>query len=258
MPRRGKIRPDAWRGGTDRHCGDHRYRERRRRRLADTVAAQGQELHGEAADADRDPEGLQGRRQRRGAHRSEPARAAGFEPRLGRRQAPVRTRRVLSRQREGPAGDQPAASPAARSIAARRRSAYSRYIARREASFKSALAARVPAAKVGRALRLVYGGIALRVPANKVADVLRLPGVTAVQRDTLQHPRTDAVSSFIGATTVTNEIGGVRRHRRRGHDLRRHRHGHLARAPVVRRPRQPRAGARRRPPRGPASSATTR
>ena len=62
---------------------------------------------------------------------------------------------------------------------------------------------------MGRALRLVYGGIALRVPANKVADVLRLPGVRAVQRDVLQHPRTDAVSSFIGATTVANEIGGV-------------------------------------------------
>ncbi len=86
--------------------------------------------------------------------------------------------------------------------------AYGRYIARREASFRSALAVRIPAAKVGRPLRLVYGGLALRVPANRVADVLRLPGVTAVQRDTLQHPRTDAVSSFIGATTVTNAIGG--------------------------------------------------
>jgi hypothetical protein len=106
-----------------------------------------------------------------------------------------------------------ATSPRVTGHALNRRSAavraYGRYIARREASFKAALAARVPAAKAGRALRFVYGGIALRVPANKVADVLRLPGVTAVQRDTLQQPRTDAVSSFIGATKVTREIGGV-------------------------------------------------
>ena len=106
-----------------------------------------------------------------------------------------------------------ATSPRVTGRAINRRSAavkaYSRYIARRETSFKAALAARVPGAKVGRALRLVYGGLALRVPANRVADVLRLPGVTAVQRDALLHPRTDAVSSFIGATTVTNDIGGV-------------------------------------------------
>ncbi len=106
-----------------------------------------------------------------------------------------------------------ATSPRVTGRALNRRSAavraYGRYIARRETTFKAALAARVPGAKVGRALRFVYGGIALRVPANKVADVLRLPGVTAVQRDTIQHPRTDAVSAFIGATAVTDEIGGV-------------------------------------------------
>ena len=106
-----------------------------------------------------------------------------------------------------------ATSPRVTGRALHRRSAavraYGRYIARREASFTSALAARVPGAKVGRALRIVYGGIALRVPADRVATLLRLPGVVAVQRDTLQQPRTDAVASFIGATTVTDDIGGV-------------------------------------------------
>src|SRR4051812_1294923 len=84
--------------------------------------------------------------------------------------------------------------------------AYDRYIARREASFKSALAKRVPSAKVGRALGVVYGGLALRIPGNRVADVLRLPGVQAVQRDKIEQPQTDAVGNFIGAPTVSDEI----------------------------------------------------
>ena len=160
--------------------------------------------------ADRDPEvAPRTAPPTRCADRSEPARAAGGRTCRGGREAQVRIGRVLPRQPEGPAGDQSARHRPQinrRSAAVR---AYSRYIARRETSFRSALAARVPNAKVGRALRLVYGGIALRVPANKVADVLRLPGVGPSSATSCSSRRTDAAPRSSARTTVANELGGV-------------------------------------------------
>jgi hypothetical protein len=95
--------------------------------------------------------------------------------------------------------------------------AYDRYAAKIESSFTSGLAAKVPGAKVGRSLRQVYGGVAVRIPANQAKTLLSLPGVAAVQADTLEH--TDAATptaaqatveapTFIGAPTLWSRLGG--------------------------------------------------
>ncbi|GAA1610351.1 S8 family serine peptidase [Catellatospora bangladeshensis] len=99
----------------------------------------------------------------------------------------------------------PATSPAV--TGARLRSgdaerAYEQYLAERERSFTTALAARVPQARVGQRLRTVYGGVALTLPANQVKQLLAVEGVVAVQRDELREPLTDASSSFIGADVL--------------------------------------------------------
>ena len=61
--------------------------------------------------------------------------------------------------------------------------------------------------KIGRAYTIAYGGVAARVPANRIAKLLSIPGVLAVQKDTLNHPLDDN-TSFIGATNVWPTLGG--------------------------------------------------
>ncbi len=50
----------------------------------------------------------------------------------------------------------------------------------------------------------------MKVPANKARDLLSIPGVVAVQSDTLQHTLTDSTPAFIGATKVWPVLGGSR------------------------------------------------
>jgi Subtilase family/Fibronectin type-III domain/PA domain len=87
---------------------------------------------------------------------------------------------------------------------------YEGYIADREATFSSALSKVVPSAHISQSLRTVYGGVAAQIPANSVAAVLDIPGVVAVQSDTLEHPQTDASAEFIGATSLYPSLGGKR------------------------------------------------
>ncbi|GAA0412453.1 peptidase S8 [Acrocarpospora corrugata] len=86
---------------------------------------------------------------------------------------------------------------------------YVKHIEGIEQEFLAELPERVAGAKVGQRLRTVYGGVALTVPANKAAELLRLPGVAAVQADSLEKPLTDASTDLIGATTVYNHLGGA-------------------------------------------------
>jgi hypothetical protein len=76
---------------------------------------------------------------------------------------------------------------------------YTRHIESQENRFLRAVAGRVPAAKVGQRLRVVYGGIALTVPANKLRELAAIPGVVAVQADQPREPLTDGSGDFIGA-----------------------------------------------------------
>ncbi len=90
------------------------------------------------------------------------------------------------------------------SDAARR---YGAFVQGVERSFLDSLRARVPAASAGARLRTTYGGVALTLPSNQVAELLKLPGVVAVQRDTLAKPLTDSSPAFIGAPTIYNQLG---------------------------------------------------
>jgi subtilisin family serine protease len=85
---------------------------------------------------------------------------------------------------------------------------YEGYVGGVENKFFSALRAQVPGAKIGKSVRLVYGGVALTLPGNKVAGLLKLPGVAAVQQNKLEHLLTDSSPAFIGADTIYNQLGG--------------------------------------------------
>jgi Subtilase family/Fibronectin type-III domain/PA domain len=88
--------------------------------------------------------------------------------------------------------------------------AYDTYTATRDRTFRAELVAKLPGAKAGQSLRQIYGGVAVRLPANQVKSLLQIPGVTAVQADTLEHVDAATVESpmFIGAPTIWNEVGG--------------------------------------------------
>jgi subtilisin family serine protease len=64
---------------------------------------------------------------------------------------------------------------------------------------------------VGNRYEGVYGGVAVRVPANQVSELLALPGVAAVQADTLHKLNADPVNdddaSFIGANAAYDALG---------------------------------------------------
>jgi Subtilase family/Fibronectin type-III domain/PA domain len=86
---------------------------------------------------------------------------------------------------------------------------YEAYIAGQEKSVLSALRKQVPSAKVGLKLHTVYGGFAARIPANSVERVLAIPGVAAVQADTMNKILTDSSPAFINATDVYPDLGGT-------------------------------------------------
>ncbi len=86
---------------------------------------------------------------------------------------------------------------------------YTRYIARMEDRARAAIA-RIPKARVTQTYRVAYGGLAVRLPADRISKLLNIPGVVAVQRDSLNH--TDVVQEpyqFIGAEAVWPSLGGL-------------------------------------------------
>jgi subtilisin family serine protease len=88
---------------------------------------------------------------------------------------------------------------------------YLGYVSGIESKFASALKSAVPSAVTGATYEGVYGGVAVRLPANKASKLLALPGVAAVQADTLEHPDATPVAdddaSFIGANAAYNTLG---------------------------------------------------
>jgi hypothetical protein len=85
--------------------------------------------------------------------------------------------------------------------------AYSRYAKAYSRAVTKRIHRAVPSAKVRSTFTTVYGGVSARVPANKVRDLLKVPGVVAVQRDSLQQPQDDN-TDFIGASAVWPSLGG--------------------------------------------------
>jgi hypothetical protein len=85
--------------------------------------------------------------------------------------------------------------------------AYDNYAEARANAISASVEQAVPAATIGEAVNTVYGGVPAVVPANSVHNLLQVPGVAAVQRDTLNQPQDDN-TSFIGATNVWPTLGG--------------------------------------------------
>jgi hypothetical protein len=85
---------------------------------------------------------------------------------------------------------------------------YEKYTKGIDSTFRGDLAATIPSAIAGQSLQRVYGGVALTIPADQVGTLLALPGVAAVQLDTLSQPQTDSSTTFIGAPTIWAQDGG--------------------------------------------------
>ncbi|GII92421.1 S8 family serine peptidase [Sinosporangium siamense] len=112
----------------------------------------------------------------------------------------------------GGVGGLAATSPAETGKALDTRSAdakkYEKHIEGVENTFLAELAKRVPEAKAGQRLRVVYGGVSVRLPANRSAELLKLPGVAAVQEDKRQALLTDKSAAFVGAPAIYSKLGG--------------------------------------------------
>ena len=148
---------------------------------------------------------------------------------------------------------------------------YLKYVKDALAAAAADIKAKVPSATLLSSYPVAYGGLAMTVKARDAKAVLSVPGVAAVQENTLQH----LPASESGATSADGSIGrrgpgrsvGARRgarqrrqhlHRsgqglaragwsrqgRQGRHHRRDRHRHLARAPDARRQRHPAPGRR--------------
>ncbi len=85
--------------------------------------------------------------------------------------------------------------------------AYDNYADGQTALISTAVQQEVPEAVIGSTYQTAYGGVAATIPANAVADLLNVPGVAAVQLDSLNQPQDDN-TTFIGAQTVWPSLGG--------------------------------------------------
>ncbi len=86
-------------------------------------------------------------------------------------------------------------------------SAYDNYTSGVASDITAAVENAAPSVQVTQTFQTVYGGVQAQVPANSIGALLNVPGVAAVQRDTLNQPLDDN-TSFIGATTVWPTLGG--------------------------------------------------
>ena len=85
--------------------------------------------------------------------------------------------------------------------------AYDNYTSGVTQQISAAADAAVPGLDIGKSYQTVYGGVSATVPADQVSNLLNVPGVAAVQKDTLNKPLDDN-TSFLGATTVWPTLGG--------------------------------------------------
>jgi subtilisin family serine protease len=87
--------------------------------------------------------------------------------------------------------------------------AYDGYADARVGILNTQLRAAVPGIQIGTSYLTVYGGVAASVAGNQISTLLAVPGVVAVQRDSLAQQQDD-FTSFVGATTVWQSLGGSR------------------------------------------------
>ena len=86
---------------------------------------------------------------------------------------------------------------------------YESYIKGKETATSAAILATVPSASIRNSYTTVYGGVSATVPANQISSLLAVPGVEAVQRDSIESPLAqDDATTFVGAAAVWPSLGG--------------------------------------------------
>ena len=88
-------------------------------------------------------------------------------------------------------------------------SAYLGHLDDQETEISAAVTEAVPAAKITGSFQVVYGGVSAVIPGNTVREILGVPGVVAVQRDSLRQPLTDSSTDFINAPPAYDELGST-------------------------------------------------
>ncbi len=86
--------------------------------------------------------------------------------------------------------------------------AYLGYLMSQTQSARRLAKAAVPGIMLGQSYLVAYGGFEARLPANKAKQLLKVPGVVAVQADSIEHPLVDYSAHFIGADQVWPSLGG--------------------------------------------------
>ncbi|WP_402469724.1 S8 family serine peptidase [Isoptericola aurantiacus] len=84
---------------------------------------------------------------------------------------------------------------------------YRGYVSKQERSITADVTDAVPATEVVDSFDTVYGGVAALVPGDRIPDLLEVPGVVAVQENTLEKPLTDSSIDFIDAPAAYDELG---------------------------------------------------
>ena len=87
--------------------------------------------------------------------------------------------------------------------------AYGRYIQGKKDAFAAAFGSALPGAAVGESFDTVFGGVSAVIPASAVRRVLAIPGVVAVQSDTMSKPLTDSSPEFLDAPPVYDALGST-------------------------------------------------
>ena len=85
--------------------------------------------------------------------------------------------------------------------------AYEKYAGNKLKTIDSAASSAVSGLKIRQQFTTAYGGVAAQIPANQIDKLLEVPGVAAVQKDSLNQPLDDN-TSFLGATNVWSSLGG--------------------------------------------------
>ena len=87
-------------------------------------------------------------------------------------------------------------------------SAYRSFVNKRARLARMNVLRAIPGAKLGRTFSIAFGGFQAMVPANRAKDLLSLPGVSAVQADSVNHVTANSSPNFVGAPAVWPSLGG--------------------------------------------------
>ena len=85
---------------------------------------------------------------------------------------------------------------------------YTSYLLGKTLSAQRSVKTAVPGVKFGENYLVAYGGFEARMPANQAKSSLKIPGIAAVQMDSVNHPEALDSATYIGATQVWPSLGG--------------------------------------------------